>query len=310
MSSHVERVHETVVEANGISLACDTFGDASDPPVLLIAGLGMQMIGWDDVFCFHLAAQDYWVIRFDNRDCGHSTHFDDAPVPSIPAVALAMAEGREPEVPYTLRDMADDAAALLEALGVGAAHVVGVSMGGMIAQLMAIHHPQRVRSLVSIMSTTGGRDLPPPQPEAAALLMEAPPADREANLEHALRSARIMRGPHLTLDEARVRRRAAEAYDRAFYPAGTGRQLAAVVASGSRRGQLAQVAAPTLVIHGAADPLVPVEGGRDTARHVPGAELLIFEKMGHDLPPQLWPPLIQAIAHHAIHAEAEGSSVA
>jgi pimeloyl-ACP methyl ester carboxylesterase len=289
------------VPANEIDIVYDTFGDDSDPPMLLVMGLSTQMIGWHEEFCRQPSARGYWVIRFDNRDVGLSTKFDEAGVPDLMAIVRAMQTGEAAglSAPYTLRDMADDAVGLLDALHVDSAHVVGVSMGGMIAQMMAIHYPERVRTLTSIMSTTGDPGLPPPKAEALPALLEAPPADRKAYIEHSRRIWRVLWGPGFAFDEDYVRERAGRAYDRSFYPAGGARQLAAVLASGSRKEALQSVTAPALVIHGRADPLVPVEGGIDTAEAVPEAELMIIEGMGHSLPPQTWPQIIEAIDGHA-----------
>ncbi len=284
---------------NGIEIVYDTFGDSSAPPLLLIMGLGAQMISWDEDFCRELAARGYWVIRFDNRDIGLSTKLDEAGVPNILALLQAQTQGEVTQAPYMLRDMADDSAGLLEALGIESAHVVGVSMGGMIAQEMAIHHPKRVRTLTSIMSSTGNPELPPPKPEALTILLTPPPTDREGYLKYSLQTWRVLSGPEFQIDEDLALERANRFYDRGLSPAGTARQLAAILASGSRKEALQSVTAPTLVIHGNADPLVPVEGGIETAGSIAGAELLIIEGMGHDLPPALAPQVIEAIAQHA-----------
>jgi pimeloyl-ACP methyl ester carboxylesterase len=288
--------------ANGIQLEYDSFGRASDAPLLLIMGLGAQMIAWDEAFCGALAERGHYVVRFDNRDVGLSTKFDHAGVPNV----LAMLQpGAVPAaVPYTLDDLADDAAGLLGALRIESAHVVGASMGGMIAQTVAYRHAPKTRSLVSIMSSTGNPELPPATPDALRVLLTPRPAERAANVEASLEASRVIGSPAYPVDEARLRERAGVTFDRAFTPRGTARHLAAVFAHGNRAPRLAAVTAPTLVIHGVADPLVPVEGGRDTARAIPGAELLEIEGMGHDLPPVLWPRLVDAIAAHTRKAEA------
>ena len=288
------------VQANGIEIVYDTFGEAGASPLLLVSGLGQQLIGWDEGFCTQIAGRGYRVIRYDNRDVGLSTRFDDAGVPNIPALAQAAMQGQAIESPYTLRDMADDAVGLLDALEIESAHVVGASMGGMISQTMAIHHPQRVSTLTSIMSTTGDRSLPPGKPEAMAVLSTPAPTDRAAYLDHAVRTWRVFNGPGFPFDEARTRERAARAFDRGLSPDGAARQLVAVMASGSRKEALKSVAIPTLVIHGDGDTLVTVEGGIDTANSIPGAELMIVEGMGHELPPLAWPQIIDAIARHAV----------
>jgi pimeloyl-ACP methyl ester carboxylesterase len=295
MTQPIPHSAEASVKANGIDIVYDTFGETSAPPMLLIMGLDCQLIAWDEEFCAALAGCGYWVIRFDNRDIGLSTKFDEAGIPDI----LAMMQGARIQPPYTLRDMAADAVGLLDALAIESAHVVGVSMGGMIAQEMAIHYPDRVRTLTSIMSTTGDPTLPPPRPEAAAILVTPAPTDREGYVEHSLQTWRVLNGPVFPIDEEGDRAVAGRSFDRGLSPAGTARQLAAILGSGSRKEALAAVRTPTLVIHGDADPLVPVEGGIDTAEAVPGAKILIIEGMGHNLPPAVAPQVIEAIARHA-----------
>ena len=293
------------VRANGIEIEYDSFGSPSGRPLLLIMGLGGQMIMWDEGFCEALAERGHYVVRFDNRDVGLSTKFDAAGIPNVVELMQRAATGERPAVPYTLDDMADDAAGLLDALGMGSVHVCGASMGGMIAQTVAIRHGGRLRSLVSIMSSTGNPSLPPAQPEAMAVLMTPPPTDRAGSLDAAVRTWRTIGSPGFPFDETRIRERAGRLYDRSFHPQGTARQLAAILAHGSRVEKLREVSAPTLVIHGAADPLVPLEGGRDTARSIPGAELLVIEGMGHDLPEGAWPTLVGAISEHTAKAEAQ-----
>jgi pimeloyl-ACP methyl ester carboxylesterase len=279
-----------------IELEYETFGREGDPALLLIMGLGAQMIFWHDDFCGALVERGFRVVRFDNRDVGRSTWLDAAGMPDVMGVMAAVLQGRPVEAPYLLRDMAGDTAGLLEVLDIPAAHVVGASMGGMIAQTLAIEHPERVRSLTSIMSTTGSRDLPPARPEAMGALLTPIPTEREAAIERSVEIFRLIGSPGFPFDETEMRARAARAFDRGVNPAGVARQLVAILASGSRREALGSVRAPTLVIHGAADPLVPVEAGRDTAQAVPGAELLEIEGMGHDLPQALWPTFVDAIA--------------
>ncbi len=287
------------VKVNSIEIVYDTFGEPSAPPMLLIMGLGAQMIAWDEDFCKELAARDYWVIRFDNRDVGLSTKLDEAGTPNTLALLQALVQGEPIQAPYTLRDMAEDSAGLLEALEIESAHVAGVSMGGMIAQEIAIHHPKRVRTLTSIMSSTGDPELPPPKPEALSVLVTPPPTDREGYLEHSIQIWRTLSGPGFPVDEDYIAERAEQSFSRGISVAGTARQLAAILSSGSRKEALQSVTVPTLVIHGDADPLVPVEGGIDTANSIPGANLLIIEGMGHDLPPALAPQVIEAIVQHA-----------
>jgi pimeloyl-ACP methyl ester carboxylesterase len=290
-------------QANGIELEYDTFGDDADPALLLVMGLGAQMVAWDGEFCRLLAGRGFHVIRFDNRDVGLSTRFEHADELNVPAAVMASLSGGEVEAPYRLGDIADDAFGLLDALGLERAHVVGVSMGGMIAQTMAIAHPERLRSLTSIMSTTGDREVGNPTPEALTLLMTRPPSDRDGYVDNAVSSSRLLHGNVLPFDADRARERAGLAFDRAFYPIGVGRQLVAILASGDRTDALAGVTVPTLVIHGDADPLVDPSGGVATAKAVPGAELRTIEGMGHDLPVECWDEIVDAIARHAARAD-------
>ena len=291
------------LKANGLQLEYDTFGDRGDRALLLVMGLGGQMLLWEEEFCEALAARGHFVVRFDNRDVGLSTKLDAAGVPNVLELMQRVAEGQSASAPYTLDDMSDDAAALLAGLGLASAHVCGASMGGMIAQTLAYRHPARVKSLVSIMSSTGNPALPPAKPEAMAVLMAPPPASRAQAIEQGVRAWRAIGSPEFPPDEARLRERIAQLFDRSFHPPGEARQLAAILAHGNRKPRLADVTAPTLVIHGAADPLVPLEGGRDTAAAIPGAELLVIEGMGHDLPPEVWPRLVAAISSHTERAE-------
>ncbi len=296
-------------KANGIAIAYESLGAAAAEPVLLIAGLGVQMIRWTLPFCEILAAQGFRVIRLDNRDVGLSTHLDGAPIPDIARVAEAVMRGERPDVPYTLQDMADDAVGLLDALAIERAHVVGRSMGGMIAMLAASRHPSRVLSLTAIMSTTGNRALPPATPEALAALMQRPPspdADRAGFLDHAVGVAKALAGKGYPLDEAGARERALAELERAYDPAGFARQLAAVVAGGDLRPRLATIEAPTLVVHGSDDPLIPLAAGRDIVATIPGAELLVLDGMGHDFPAALHKTVADAIARNARRATRPG----
>ncbi len=288
--------------ANGIEIEYEEFGDAGDEPVLLIMGLGAQMILWDEAFCESLAGRGYRVIRFDNRDVGLSTWLDHLGTPNLLAVMSARLFGRKVDAPYLVSDMAADAAALVDALGLDAAHVVGASMGGMIAQAMAIEHPGRVLSLTSMMSTTGEPSLPQSKPEAREVLLSPAPRDREQAIERAVRIFRAIGSPGFPFDEERIRGYAARSFDRAFNPAGAARQLTAIVASGSRKRALAALRVPTLVIHGSDDPLVPVTCGVDTAESIPGAKLVVIDGMGHDLPRQAWPRIVGAIDDLALGA--------
>ena len=284
---------------NGVEIAWDSFGDPAASPLILIMGLGAQMVAWDDAFCARLAeAGRHRVIRFDNRDIGHSTHLSHLGVPDIQALMLQAMAGKPLAVPYTLRDMAEDCIGLLDALGIDRAHIVGASMGGAIGQEMAIHHPQRMRSFTSIMSTTGDPALPPPTPEAMAVLFSPTPLSFDAYLPHYKKVWRVLRGPDFPLDEARDTERAQLTFLRGLNPGGVARQLAAIFASGNRKPALRDVRVPTLVIHGDADPLVPVACGVDVADAIAGAKLLRIPRMGHALPISMWPQIIDAIAAH------------
>jgi pimeloyl-ACP methyl ester carboxylesterase len=295
------------VKANGIQIEYDTFGDSSSPPLLLIMGLGVQMIMWDEEFCEQLARKGRFVIRFDNRDIGLSTKIDDAGVPDIMKAIGALMRGEKIDAPYTLDDMADDTVGLLDALGIDRAHICGASMGGMIAQTIAIRHPARIRSLTSIMSTTGALDLPQAEPEVMSFLLTPPPREREANIEHGMKLWRTIGSPGFPPDEERIRKRVALSYDRCFCPEGVARQTVAIWSHGDRTAALKSVTTPTLVIHGADDPLLPVECGKATAKAVPGSSLLIIEGMGHDLPVGAWSQIIGAIATHAREAGQAGA---
>jgi pimeloyl-ACP methyl ester carboxylesterase len=285
--------------AGDVQLAYETFGKADRPPLVLIMGLATQMLGWPDAFCTALAEAGHHVIRFDNRDIGLSTHFNDAP-----AVDLAqLLTGDASSAAYTLSDMARDTVGLLDALGIDSAHVVGASMGGAIAQTIAIEHSQRLRSLTSIMSTTGDPAVGQPTPDAMAVLLAPRPKARQGAIDHVVANYRVIGSPGFPFDEAGLRERTARSYDRANDPAGVLRQLAAVVASGDRTPQLHAVQLPTLVVHGREDPLATVSGGLATAEAVPGAELVLFDGMGHDLPIELWPVIIEHISGLVRRAE-------
>ncbi|MEU4327917.1 alpha/beta fold hydrolase [Nonomuraea dietziae] len=274
-----------MAKSNGIEIAYDSFGTPGDRPLLLIMGLGSQLVHWDEEFCELLAARGHHVVRYDNRDVGLSTHLTEAGVPELVPGAAA---------PYLLSDMADDAAGLMDALGWPAAHVLGVSMGGMIAQSLAIGHPDRVLSLTSIMSTPGP-DVGPPTPEAMAALFSPPAPDRQTAVERALEVWAVIGSPGYEMDRERIAKVAGLAYDRAYDPAGTARQLAAILASGDRTEGLGGLTMPALVIHGEADPLVQIAGGRATAAAIPGATLLTYPGMGHDLPRPLWEEIMDAV---------------
>lgn len=286
---------ESTVRANGIDIAFDTFGDKSLPPVILIMGLSSQMIIWEDDFCSRLAARGYWVIRFDNRDVGKSTRLDKMGMPRFKDILKGMRTGMQ----YTLNDMSDDTLGLIEALGIPSAHIVGASMGGMIAQILAMEHPERVRTLTIIMSSTGNPLLPPPTPEAIQYLFLPFPTQRADYIEHFIQMWRILNGGELPIEEERLLELAERTFERGVSPIASARQLAAIYASGSRKDMLASLSIPTLVIHGENDPLLPLECGRDVAKSIPGSKLKIIPGMGHALPPAVWDEVIDAIAGHA-----------
>lgn len=289
------------VTANGIQIEYEAFGNPSGRPLLLIIGFSGQMIEWDDDLCRDLAKRGHYVIRYDNRDAGLSTKFDGAGVPNIGETIGKIMKGEEIKPPYTLEDMADDGVGLLDALGIQKAHICGMSMGGMIAQTIAIRHPSRVLSLISIYSTTGNRGLPQPKPEILGLLLSPPPNKRQAYIEHQLKLFKAIAGPGFGVDEAWTRKIMGENFDRSFYPQGAARQLVAILAQKDRRPALASLKIPALVIHGTDDPLMPVEAGKDTAKAIPGAQLMLIEGMGHDLPHGgAWPRIIEAIATHTL----------
>ncbi|UDQ87534.1 alpha/beta fold hydrolase [Xanthobacter autotrophicus] len=286
------------VKANGLDIAFDSFGPLDGEAILLIAGLGVQMIRWPDAFCAALAGYGFRVIRFDNRDAGGSTHLDQYAPPDLGPLVAALMAGRRPEVPYTLHDMAADAVGLLDALAIPRAHVVGLSMGGMIAQIMASEHPGRVLSLTSIMSGTGNPALPQAEPDVLAMMMRPAPdpvVDEAGFVAHSLAFARRIAGPAHPVDDDAHRRLVLEEARRAHDPRGVGRQLAAMVVAGDRRARLATIAVPALVIHGACDPLIPPACGADTAASIPGAEFLLIEGMGHHLPASLHRRVADAI---------------
>lgn len=281
------------VSANGIQLEVESVGDGE--PLLLIQGLGAQLVLWDERFIAALVERGYRVIRFDNRDVGLSSKLDALGVPRIRRMMARAAIGLSVEAPYSLHDMADDAAALLGALGIESAHVLGISMGGMIAQTMALLHPRRVRSLTSIMSHTGRRWAALGKPAALRQLFRPPPRGRAEAIERHVELFRAIGSTGHAIDEEWLRTRAARAFDRDFHPPGFVRQLAAIVASGRRDEALGFVRAPTLVVHGEVDPLIPMGGGASTASAIPGSRLLLIPGMGHDLPRAIWPELLDAL---------------
>ena len=289
---------EEFCRAGDIELCYETFGDAADPVVLLVMGLGTQMVAWRPDFCRELAARGFRVVRFDNRDIGRSSRVD-APVPTLAQLAL-----RSPKAgAYRLADMAQDAVGLLDHLGVRRAHVVGASMGGMIAQTMAARHPERVLSLTSIMSNTGNRWTGQPHVKLLPVLLRpGPRTDRDAYVEHVAHVWDLIGSPGFDRDESEIRRIAGESFDRGVDREGGARQLGAVIASGDRTEELGRITAPTVVIHGTADRLVRPSGGRATAKAIPGARFVPIEGMGHDMPREVWPQIIDEIARVAERA--------
>ncbi len=288
------------LSANGITIEYESLGNAADPAIVLIMGLGMQLVSWPDALCRPLVEAGYRVIRFDNRDCGLSSRVRGRRSIGIMLALAAARLGLPIRPPYTLEDMARDTVALMDALHIERAHVVGVSMGGMIAQVVAARFPTRVQSLTSIMSTSGNRHLSKPHRQVLKLFLRRPArsADVERAIDHLVEVFTVIGSPGFPSERNELRRRIGRAVRRSYDPAGTARQLVAIVASGDRRKLLGQITAPTLVIHGADDPLVPVDGGQDTARAIPAATLRIIDGMGHDLPDALMPTIAEAIVRH------------
>jgi pimeloyl-ACP methyl ester carboxylesterase len=285
------------VKANGIEIEYETAGNPGDPALLLVMGLGAQLTIWPDSLFEGLAKQGFHVIRYDNRDTGLSTDFGSWGVADVPGTLRKAMSGGKDDAPYLLKDMAADAVGLLDALGIDRAHMVGASMGGMIVQIVAAHYPERTRSMVSIYSTSGRPGLPQGKPEALAMLGSQPEGtSREARVEHGIKLRRTIGSPAYPMPDAELRALVERNVDRRYYPEGVGRQYLAVMASGDRVEMLKKVAVPTLVLHGEADPLLPVECGRDVARLVPGAEIETWPGWGHDFPGQLIPTLVDRIA--------------
>jgi pimeloyl-ACP methyl ester carboxylesterase len=282
-----------------IEIAYETFGRREDPPVLLVMGLATQMIGWPDDFCRQLADRGHFVVRFDNRDIGLSTHLHDAGAPDV----MSILGGDRSSVAYELTDLADDTVGLLDALGLDRVHLVGASMGGMIAQLVALRAPGRVRTLTSIMSTTGDTSVGAPSDAALGLLLTPPAGDREGAVQRVVDTYRVIGSPGFEFDETALRDRAGLAFDRAYDPAGVARQLAAILTTPDRTRDLKSLSMPVLVIHGAEDALVNVSGGHATAAAIPDCELLVVDGMGHDLPRAVWPELIDRMT--ALFARAD-----
>ncbi|MHA2009195.1 MAG: alpha/beta fold hydrolase [Candidatus Hodarchaeales archaeon] len=281
-------------KVNNIQIEYETFGDPSSKPLLLVMGLGAQMVSWELDWCEGLANRGLFVIRFDNRDVGLSTKFEEAGIPDLIELRAAVDRGEIVDVPYSLEDMADDAIGVLDALNIDEAHICGSSMGGMIAQIIAYRYPSRVLSLSSLMSSTGNPDLPRLSQSLLIELSKPYPSERNAYIEERIRRIGMYYGT-FPFDIEQARMRVARDYDRCYYPQGRIRQNAAIIASENRKPKLALIKVPTLVVHGKEDPLVPVEAGIDTAEVIPGAELLILERMGHSRPPEIKFQIMDAI---------------
>jgi pimeloyl-ACP methyl ester carboxylesterase len=282
----------------GVTVCYEAFGDPDYTPILLIMGLATQMIAWHEDFCEQLAERGFYVVRFDNRDIGRSTHFDFRP-----AGVGQMLRRRVPPEQYSLSEMAEDTANLLRELDISPAHVVGASMGGMIGQVLAAEHPDAVRSLVSIMSTTGSRWHGQPALSVYRYLLRPPPRDREGYIQRSAEVFGLVGSTGFPRDEQYIRERAGRSYDRGFDVRAGGRQLGAIIASGDRTEMLQKINAPTLVIHGTVDKMIRPSGGRATAKAIPGGRLMMIEGMGHDLPRGVWPQIIDAISEHARAAD-------
>ncbi|MHA1930986.1 MAG: alpha/beta fold hydrolase [Promethearchaeota archaeon] len=291
-------------KANDIEIEYETFGDPSDKPLLLINGLGSQMINWDEGFIQCLVEHGFFVIQFDNRDVGLSTKIEETGEPDMMQAYLAIQAGKPFEPPYTVEDMADDAVGLLDALNIEKAHICGFSMGGTIVQVIAYRHPTRVLSLTSISSSTGNPDIPRGDPEVGRVMATPAPPDRDGYVEYYVKLRRLLNGSIFPYDEVKNRDYAGRAYDRSFYPPGISRQSLALMIGGNRKSKLASITVPTLIIHGADDPIVRVEGGKDTHEAIPGSELIIIEGMGHFIPPETWERISDAIKTNTAKAQA------
>jgi len=297
------------VQANGLTFEYESFGRKSDPALLLIMGFSAQMTMWPEALCEGLAGRGFRVIRFDNRDIGKSTHLEHLGAPDISGAMAKAMSGQPVDAPYALDDMALDAVSVLRALDIESAHIVGASMGGMIAQIVAARHPNATRSLTSIMSTTGRRDLPPASPEAMSALMTPPPSDsREHRIEAGMKVWRAIGSPGYQESDVELRAIVTREVDRSPYdPAGIGRQMLAIISAPPRNEILKNVRAPSLVIHGADDPLVPLEGGKDTAASIPGCEIIVVPGMGHGFESSLVPIYLEHIGRFVTAAEAQAN---
>ncbi|MES2993488.1 MAG: alpha/beta hydrolase [Pseudomonadota bacterium] len=292
------------ISANGISLEVEDHGSPAGEPLVLVMGLGMQLVAWHPDFVAMLVARGFRVIRFDNRDIGLSQRFDHLGVPNLALDSLRFAVGMKVSAPYTVADMADDTAGLLDAMGIPSAHICGASMGGMIAQQMAVRHPQRVKSLTLIMTSSGARSLPGPSLKVRSALISRPadPKNVQSVIEHYVRLYRLIGSPDYPAPEAYLQERLGQSVRRSYRPAGTARQMVAIAADGNRSPLLGQIKHPTQIIHGKADPLVPVQAGIDLGAKIAGAEVDLIAGMGHDLPTQLWPRFVSGIASAAARA--------
>jgi pimeloyl-ACP methyl ester carboxylesterase len=279
---------------NNLEIEYETIGDPASKPLLLIAGLGSQLLAWSDEMCENLAKSGFFVIRFDNRDVGLSTKFEDAGMPNMMEISAAYTRGEIPDIPYTLEDMADDAVGILDVLNINKAHICGASMGGMIAQIIAYRHPSRVQSLTVIMSTTGNPELPPSKPEILMQFFAPVPSEREAYIDEMVKRDSLIYG-NFTYDEDQGRDYRTKEYDRSYYPKGIARQLAAMAIPGNIKTKISAIQAPTIVIHGSEDPFNHIEAGKEIASVIPGANLLILDGMGHSFPHEVIPPIINAL---------------
>jgi pimeloyl-ACP methyl ester carboxylesterase len=297
---------EQMAQVGELEICYETFGSPDDPALLLVMGLGTQMIGWPEAFCQALAARGFHVIRYDNRDVGRSTHLRGYRAPTIKQLLLRDRSAAR----YSLADMADDGIGLLDVLGIERAHVAGASMGGMIAQTMAARHPERVLSLASIMSNTGHRWKGMPGLRVYPVFVRRPADNREGAIESTVSTFRLIGSPGFPFEEDELRRLAQLSYERGYNPAGTARQLAAILAAGDRTPELRRIVAPTVVIHGTRDRMIRPSGGRETAKAIAGARLVEIDGMGHDLPPGVWDRIIDAIVANAERADASSRSAA
>lgn len=296
------RTEEAIAGVNGLHICWDSFGSPKHPAIFLISGMGAQMLSWDEEFCEDLASRGFYVVRYDNRDSGHSSHLDNLGVPDIRWAMMRAMWRLSVRAPYGLEEMAEDLIGLMDILKIPQAHLVGFSMGGTIAQTAAIEFPDRVLSVTSIGSTTGAPDLPQPSGAVLSRIMRPAPTNLEDYIEHYVETWHVLRAGGFPEEEARDRKRAPRIFARGLYPQGAARHTMAILASGSRRSSLGRVSAPTQIIHGDEDPLVMLEAGFDTANSIPGAKMLILEGMGHSLPQPFWPEIITAISEIAAEA--------